>query len=242
MKIKTVFLSLTLLWPGSVVYSADAGSPAKEPTSEIELLRRLLEAQKKNPNKVIHHPNEVVTAQANPPAKPTPAPPTGRPPAAKPVAPPANPPPAQPALQPVSTPIVSTYTMPTSFPSYEELEEAYLNRKISAKRFEEALKLLEKHQKVSEERKAALNKMLQEHGLHAPGSAAEQKKISDAEGKVDELMRLKTQRDQATNGTTATGPLTKRQRLDALLRQVIDGKMTETEYREQRDKIIAEPD
>ena len=238
MKIKIVFLSLVLLSPNSVVYSADAGSASGAPkTNEVELLRRLLEAQKKNPNKVIHHPNDVVTAQATPPANV---------PAAKPAPPPAKPPPARPApapaSQPLSPPAATAYTIPTNFPSYQELEDAYLNRKITAKRFEEALKLLEKHQKISEERKAAVNKILEERGL-PPLGPAEQRKITDAEGKVDELMRLKAQRDKtSTNAPAATGSLTKRQRLDALLRQVIEGKMTEAEYREKREKIIAEPE
>jgi hypothetical protein len=56
-------------------------------------------------------------------------------------------------------------------------------------------------------------------------------------------MRLKAQREQSpTNTTTQTAPLSKRERLNELLRQMVDGKITDAEYKAKRDKIIAESD
>ena len=64
---------------------------------------------------------------------------------------------------------------------------------------------------------------------------------------MDELIRLKNARDatnvanSATN-TLAAGPKTQRQKLDDLLRLYIDGKITDAEYKERREKVIGEPD
>ena len=62
---------------------------------------------------------------------------------------------------------------------------------------------------------------------------------------MDELIKLKAARDQATNTASAaspTGPKTRRQKLDDLLRAYLDGKVSDAEYKERRDKIIAEPE
>lgn len=76
----------------------------------------------------------------------------------------------------------------------------------------------------------------------------QQEKISEVETRLDEMLRQKAEREKAalTNATNATNnvpatPQTKRQRLDALLKQLIDGKIPEAEYNEQRAKILAEP-
>jgi len=81
-----------------------------------------------------------------------------------------------------------------------------------------------------------------------PDEAARQKKISDVEARLDEMLKQKEAREKAaltnaaaTNNISAT-PLTKRQRLDDLLKQMIDGKITGAEYNERREKIVAEPD
>jgi hypothetical protein len=79
-------------------------------------------------------------------------------------------------------------------------------------------------------------------------AAARQKRVSDVESKLDEMMRLKAAREKAalTNATAATnavpGKLTKRQRLDLILKQYVEGKLTEADYNVQRTKIVAEPD
>ena len=81
-----------------------------------------------------------------------------------------------------------------------------------------------------------------------PDEAARQQKISEVEARLDEMLRQKEAREKAaltnataTNNISAT-PQTKRQRLDALLKQMIDGKITNAEYNEKRAKIVAEPD
>ena len=59
------------------------------------------------------------------------------------------------------------------------------------------------------------------------------------------MIRQKEARESAskTNAPPATGAkLTKRQRLDYLLRQLIDGKLSDAEYKKEREKILAEPE
>ena len=62
------------------------------------------------------------------------------------------------------------------------------------------------------------------------------------------MIRQKAARDKAalTNASSATnnipsGPQTKRQRLDALLKQYVDGTISDAVYNEKRGKILAEP-
>jgi len=77
----------------------------------------------------------------------------------------------------------------------------------------------------------------------------EQKKLSEVEARIDEMLRKKAERDKAavnnaapTTNSPAKTPLTKRQRMDALLKQMIDGKISEADYAAQRAKLLAEPD
>lgn len=68
--------------------------------------------------------------------------------------------------------------------------------------------------------------------------------IQDVETKIDELIRLKEAREQGTNTSSTNAPagnLTKRQRLDALLRLHIEGKLSDAEYKQRREKILLEP-
>jgi len=81
-----------------------------------------------------------------------------------------------------------------------------------------------------------------------PDEAVRQQKIAEVETRLDEMLRQKEAREKAalTNATKSTNsipatPQTKRQRLDALLKQMIDGTITGAEYNERRAKIIAEP-
>ena len=68
--------------------------------------------------------------------------------------------------------------------------------------------------------------------------------ITDVEGKIRELEKLKEAREKAntTNAPAASAPKTKREKLDALLKQFVDGKVSDADYKAQRQKIIAEPD
>ena len=73
--------------------------------------------------------------------------------------------------------------------------------------------------------------------------AARTKAIAEAEAKLEELAALKAAREkEATNGPApAPAPKTKRDRLDEVLRLFVGGKISEDEYKEQRSKILAEP-
>lgn len=83
----------------------------------------------------------------------------------------------------------------------------------------------------------------------APAETSQQKTVSDVESKIDEMLRLKAAREKAalTNAVAATNAVpdklqTKRQRLDAILKQFINGQINEADYNAQRAKIVAEPD
>jgi hypothetical protein len=69
-------------------------------------------------------------------------------------------------------------------------------------------------------------------------------RLSEVEAKMDELLRLKEAREKAaqTNAVPSTAPKTKRQKLDELIVLFVNGKISEAEYNEQRNKIVAEPD
>ena len=80
-----------------------------------------------------------------------------------------------------------------------------------------------------------------------------QSSLNELEKKMDELIRLKEAREKVaptnvvptavTNAPpAAAAPRTKRERLDELLKLVIDGKLSDAEYKEKRAKIVAEPD
>lgn len=74
----------------------------------------------------------------------------------------------------------------------------------------------------------------------------EQRRIAEVEARIDAMMRQKAEREKAaassaTNNATKA-PETKRERLNALLKQMIDGKISEADYNSQRNKIVAEPD
>jgi hypothetical protein len=85
-----------------------------------------------------------------------------------------------------------------------------------------------------------------------PGAEAttpQQKTVSDVESKLDEMLRLKAAREKAalTNTVATTNavpgaPQTRRQRLDAILRQLVNGQISEADYNTKRAQILAEPD
>jgi hypothetical protein len=67
------------------------------------------------------------------------------------------------------------------------------------------------------------------------------------EARIDEMLRLKAQREKAalTNVVTVNTnlpatPQTRRQRLDAILKQNLDGTLSDADYQAQRAKILAE--
>ena len=76
------------------------------------------------------------------------------------------------------------------------------------------------------------------------------KKLSDVDLQIDALMQRNREREKAAASAAAAlpasnpdgTPLSKRQRLNLLLRQVVEGKLTDAEYKAAREKIAAEPE
>ena len=146
-------------------------------------------------------------------------------------------------------------------PAQAALEREYLDGKMTAKQYRKALdKLKEDEPRAAE---AAKNQPPVESRPPAPQPASvgappiqpaeatpqQKEKLSEVEARIDEMLRQKAAREKAalTNATGATNsvpsaPLTKRQRMDALLKQFIEGKTPEAEYNEKRAKLLAEPD
>jgi hypothetical protein len=189
----------------------------------LDLLRRTIEAQKKNPDKVVRAPE------------------TGKAPG-------------------------------TNSPEVVELENQYIQGKISAKQFQRELERIQFEKEQREKAglpplpKTAATPALSPKAATAAGLTGatpqpafatpppqvnpNQKKLSEVEIKIEEMMQKRLEREKAakeaasaaalTNNPSGAPP-TKRQRLDALLRQVVEGKMNDADYRVQREKIMAEP-
>jgi len=67
--------------------------------------------------------------------------------------------------------------------------------------------------------------------------------VTDMEAKMDELLLLKAARERAkTNAPPTTGQKSKRERLNEMLRLVVEGQMSDAEYKQMRAKILAEKD
>lgn len=145
-----------------------------------------------------------------------------------------------------------------------EMEQQYLAGKITAKQFQQYLRQQPPAfgSRMSAEKQAQAVDMLRAltgktnlppatatkaapgKADPAPGEPASPA-IVDVEGKIRELEKLKEAREKAsaTNApAAATVPKTKREKLDALLKQFVDGKLSDAEYKEQRGKIIAGPE
>jgi len=172
---------------------------------------------------------------------------------------------------PGTPPPAATGTNAVRRPTLAEIERQYLDGKITAREFQKFLQVYraprtappigpvtnDVHSRAlavlhTTTPNVAANKQgpaLTEPLPDPPGvtnSTVTDAALQDVEGKIDELIRLKQAREQSTNtSSTATnapaGPLTKRQRLDAALRLFIEGKLSDAEYKERREKILAEP-
>ena len=211
-----------MLAPASA--QAQAKPPGTNDAYTLELLRRALAEQQKNPGKVIR------TETALPPAKPAKAP-----------------------VAPVNS---------STSPELAELERQYVAGAITAKQYQKA---------VEQAQKKAAGKLLATPALSPKGAAAagvkveapepaiatpppvpnpNLKKLSDVDQKIEELLQRNRDRQKAAAEAAAAlptsnpngAPLSKRQRLDLLLRQVVEGKMSDEEYKTARAKIAAEPD
>jgi hypothetical protein len=174
-------------------------------------------------------------------------------------------------------PTAPAKTAPAREPKFAEVEQLYLQGKITAREFQ---KYLEDHKldpaKLPKDKAApvegSVKNSVKSGGGQASASAAPVPKappagatnldagpdvnsssLSDLEKKMDELLRLKAAREGGgvTNSSAGTAtnalahpsaPKTKRDRLDALLKLYIDGKIQEAEYKDKRAKLLAEPD
>lgn len=230
MKTKLSALIIAGLAIGTVTASAQAPAAPKKtnaPNAEaMELLRRVIAEQQKNPDKIIRIP-------------------------------------------------ASTNALPVKA-TKADLERQYLAGQLSAKQYQKALDQLDKEeQKHAAELEKQRKREAQQAAKAAPAKkpaeakapvtapappllaatnapaeqTLEQKKLSEVEARIDEMLRKKAEREKAavnnaaapTNSPAQT-PKTKRQRMDALLKQMIDGKISDADYTAQRAKLLAEPD
>jgi len=232
MKTKLSALIIAGLAIGTVTASAQAPAAPKKtnaPNAEaMELLRRVIAEQQKNPDKIIRIP-------------------------------------------------ASTNALPVKA-TKADLERQYLAGQLSAKQYQKALDQLDKEEQkhaaelekqrkreAQQAAKAAAAPAKKPAEAKAPVTAPappllaatnapaeqtlEQKKLSEVEARIDEMLRKKAEREKAavnnaapTTNSPAQTPKTKRQRMDALLKQMIDGKISEADYTAQRAKLLVEPD
>jgi len=137
-----------------------------------------------------------------------------------------------------------------------EIEQQYLSGKITAKQFQQYLRQQPptKPQLTPEKQAEALQilRALTSKTNTPPAAAAAGKvvepvaepgnpAITDVEAKIRELEKAKQARETSTNAPSAT-PKTKREKLDLLLKQFVEGKISEEDYKQQRAKVIAGPD
>lgn len=229
----TLWLAGAQTSPTTPTPAAPKASGTNDPhAAAVELLRKVIQEQQRNPDKIIRTPSGGST-------------PTGR-----------------------DSTKSSAKTPPVSRLSRAEMERQFLEGKITAKQFQRYLEDLEKNppppaqasgkgqSKGAAGGTAASGKVgtTGTTGTNAPGGIAsspdeapEHKALSDVEAKIDEILAKRQAQIQAAKTNTATnavpaGPMTRRQKLDALLRDLIQGKLTEQEYNAQREKVLAQPD
>ena len=141
-----------------------------------------------------------------------------------------------------------------------EMEQQYLAGKITAKQFQQYLRQqppVTGKPQLSPEKQAEALQMLRaltsKTNMPAPAAAGAGRviepvaepanpAITDVESKIQALEKAKQAREAVSNAPAAAAPKTKREKLDALLKQFVDGKISDAEYKQQRAKLIAEPD
>ena len=222
-----------------------------EPDS-LKRLRQIIAEQKQNPDKVIRDTNSSPSAEVT---------------NAAPKVAPTNVSARRPALEYKPAPPPEALTGKKA--AAAELERQFLNGKISERKYKKALGELENPSKPpasQTETKPAPSTVATPPTTPVappkpppgqvvatpttresqPQPAANQKRVSEVEAKIDDMIRQKEARESAAAKTNAPpvpgAKLTKRQRLDFLLRQVIDGKLSDAEYKKEREKVLAEPE
>ena len=150
----------------------------------------------------------------------------------------------------------ASQTNPAPRLTHAEMEQQYLSGKITAKQFQQFLRQqpARKPQMSVEQQTQALQILRTLTGkTNTPPATAAGKvvepppepatpAITDVETKIRELEKAKEAREKASSAPVAREPKTKREKLDALLKQFVDGKISDAEYKQQRAKLIAEPD
>jgi hypothetical protein len=228
---------------GSQAQTPPPPAPTNQPDPQsMKLLRETLADQARNPGKIIR------TYTNPPPQQPPPQPQTQLvSPAEVPAAP-----------IPVYTAADSprSETLSPKAAAAAALERQFLNGKLNERQYKKALADLEHANANPRAAETAAKPKVTEPApdkgtsristnTAVPQPTVRQQKVTEVESRIDEMIRQKEARERAaqTNATTVpTGPLSKRQRLDFLLKQVIDGKLSDPEYKKERDKILAEPD
>jgi len=195
---------------------AQTPSPGSAEDEALRLLRQTIAEQTRNPEKIIRSPtNEVPVAKPRAPRSPLDA-------------------------------------------AADELEQRYLAGKLSQREYEKSLARLRLSSpvtnstgrtsttatspKASTGTPAPIQPAI---AAPAPQPTERQKKISEVESRLDDMIRSKEARERALTNKTTTVPgqkLTKRERLDFLLLQVVQGKLSDEEYKKERERILAEPD
>lgn len=216
-------------------------TPTNHPDpNSLKLLRQTIADQTRNPDKVIR-------TYTNLPPRQTQL-----------VSPAAVPPPDVPVFKPDPP---RTAPLSSKAAAAAVLERQFLEGKLTARQYQKALADLERANsptgdslakpkspaivaspKASPGPPPALDPAI---STPPPQPTLRQQKVSEVEARIDEMIRQKEARERAAQTNSLPSPsgnLTKRQRLDFLLKQVVEGKLSDEEYKKQREKILAEPD
>ncbi len=203
--------------------------PASSDTNTLKVLRQTIAEQQRHPDKIIRTPTNLpptahASAQFDSPV-------------VKPASPNVAPAPAKSAAA--------------------ELEKQYLEGKLTGRQYQKALAELERRGNSSAPSKSPKAVASPKAGrgpqpanepaipTPPPQPTEKQRKVSEVESRLDVMIKEKEARDRAalTNAPAAPGPkATKRERLDFLLKQVVAGKLSDEEYKKEREKILAEPE
>ena len=207
-----------------------AQPPTGSDTNTLDVLRQTLAEQQRHPDKIIRTPTNLPAAL------------------------PASTESEMPALKQGTA---SVAQLPTKSSAAAALEKQYLEGKLTGRQYQKALADLER--KDSSGSPAKSPKLVKSPKAGSGPSPAlepaiptpppqpteKQRKVSDVESRLDVMIKEKEARDRAaqTNTPAAPGPkATKRERLDFLLKQVVAGKLSDEEYKKEREKILAEPE
>lgn len=215
-----ITLAAVLTLPGQQTASSE--------TNTLNVLRQTIAEQQRHPDKIIRTPTNLpsaflASAQLD-----------------------------SPALKAASP---SEAQVPTKASATAALEKQYLEGKLTGRQYQKALGELERmdNSTVPGKSPKAVTSPKAGRGPQPamepaiptppPQPTEKQRKVSEVESRLDAMIKEKQARDRAaeTNAPAAPGPkASKRERLDFLLKQVVTGKLSDEEYKKEREKILAE--